>query len=598
MRKLVSFILCVCVLTVAFAACAQTYKPGTYTDTAPGNNGDVVVSVTFSADALTAINIDQHSETLGISDAAIARIPEEIVAYQSLGVDSVSGATNTSLAIINAAAKCVEQAGGDVEALKGVVVEKAATGETVGLTTDLVVVGGGGAGMTSTIAATKKGLDVILLEKMTFMGGATSICGGAMIITGSELQKTYGVENDSPQAMYEDLYRNGHELNDPEKLTLYTQNVGATADWLNDVVGVQFKEGLNTLAEHSINRVANFEGSAAGLTKTLREAVHSTSAKVMLETRATDLIVEEGAVVGVQAFGSDGTVYEIRAKAVLLATGGFGNNQEMLPDSLKPVLYYGPESSTGDGHKMAQSVGAKFQMMEVGKSYPNGVEVAPGKGKSTINANRNAIDVSGIIVGKDGNRLWDERGANKDLLAVQLEQPDQTMYFFMDAASFEAFRTGLANTGINEASVEEWLENNGSKPPLFAHAETVDEVAAIAGIDAEQLKATIERFNGFVRNGVDEDFGRAPKYLQAEIGDGPYYIVEQRPRFATTLGGVCATNNLEVINEDGIVIPNLYAAGELIGGVQGDDSPPGSNVGWALTSGRIVGEYIADQLNG
>ena len=237
-------------------------------------------------------------------------------------------------------------------------------------------------------------------------------------------------------------------------------------------------------------------------------------------------------------------------------------------------------------------------MMELGKCYPNGVEVAPGKGKSTINANRNAIDVSGIIVSREGKRLWDERGANKDLLAVQLAQPEQTMYFFMDAASFEAFKTGLGNTGINEENVRAWLDNNASVPPLFAHGETVDQVAALAGIDAEGLKATIERYNQFVENGVDEDFGRAAQYLKAKIGEGPYYIVEQKPRFATTLGGVCATDNFQVIKEDGSMIPGLYAAGELIGGVQGDDSPPGSNVGWALTSGRMAGTYIAGQLKG
>jgi urocanate reductase len=596
-NKWVALLLALTVLMLAVAP-AGAYTAGVYTASASGNNGPITVEVTFADGAIERVEVVEHSETPGLSDPALERIPAAIVENQSLKVDAVSGATNTSKAILAAVEDCVLQAGGDVEALKAASGEEAAQAdEATQLSTDLLIVGGGGAGMVATIRARESGIDVILLEKMSFLGGATSISGGAMIITGSQLQKDYGVSDDTPEALFADNMENGHDLNDPDKLLLYAQNIGETTDWLHDTVGVAFREGeLNFRAEHSINRVADFEGSAAGVTKTLREQTDASGATVMMETRAESLIVEDGAVVGAKALAADGTVYEIRAKAVLLATGGFGANQELLPDALKPVLYYGPPSSTGDGHIMAQSLGAKFQMMEYGKIYPNGVEIAPNIGKSTINANRAAIAASGIIVGKDGNRLWDEMGTNKDLLAVLQQQPDQTMYFFMDQVSFDAFKTGLSNTGITEDNVTAWLANNGSEPPLFAHGETVDEVAAVAGIDAAQLNATIERYNGFVEAGVDEDFARRAEYLSAKIGEGPYYIVEQKPRFATTLGGVCATDNFEVIDEADQPIPGLFAAGELIGGVQGDDSPPGSNVGWALTSGRMAAEYIVEQL--
>lgn len=582
---------------MVFAMPASAYTAGVYTASTSGNNGAVKVEVTFTDGVIESVKVLEHSETPGLSDPAIERIPSAIVENQSLAVDVVSGATNTSKAILAAVEDCVKQAGGDVDALKAASSESTEAGETVSMTTDLVIVGGGGAGMTAAINARANGIEVVLLEKMSFLGGATSICGGSMIITGSKLQREFGVENDTPEALFADNFKNGGELNDVEKLKLYTENVGETTDWLRDFVGVGFRDdGLMYQAEHSIDRVANFEGSAAGLTKTLAEKTNASGATVMMETRAESLIVEDGVVSGVIAKAADGTVYEIKAKAVLLATGGFGANQDLLPDTLKPVLYYGPPSSTGDGHIMAQSVGAKFQMMEYGKIYPNGVEVAPNIGKSTIYANMAATKAAGIIVSKDGNRIWNEKGTNKDLLKVLQQQPDQTMYFFMDQASFDAFKTGLANTGITEDNVTEWLANNGSKAPLFAHGETVEEVAAIAGINAENLKATIDRYNGFVEAGADEDFGRPAEFLTAKIGEGPYYIVEQKPRFATTLGGVCTTDNFEIINEQGELIPGLYAAGELIGGVQGEDSPPGSNVGWALTSGRMVGEYIAKQL--
>ncbi len=582
---------------MVFAMPASAYTAGVYTASASGNNGAMTVEVTFADGVIESVKVLEHSETPGLSDPAIERIPSAIVENQSLAVDVVSGATNTSKAILAAVEDCVKQAGGDVEALKAASNKSAEAGETVSLTTDLVVVGGGGAGMTAAINARANGIEVVLLEKMSFLGGATSICGGSMIITGSQMQKDFGVSDDSAEVLYADNFKNGGELNDQAKLKLYSENVGETADWLRDEVGVGFREdGLMFQAEHSINRVANFEGSAAGLTKTLADQTNASGATVMMETRAETLIVEDGVVTGVTAKAADGTAYEIKAKAVLLATGGFGANQDLLPDTLKPVLYYGPPSSTGDGHIMAESVSAKFQMMEYGKIYPNGVEVAPNIGKSTIYANMASTKVAGIIVGKDGNRVWNEKGTNKDLLKVLQQQPDQTMYFFMDRASFDAFKTGLANTGITDENVTAWLANNGSEKPLFAHGETVEEVAAVAGIDAAQLKATIERYNGFVEAGTDEDFGRPAEFLAAKIGEGPYYIVEQKPRFATTLGGVCATDNFEIVDENDAPIPGLYAAGELIGGVQGEDSPPGSNVGWALTSGRMVGEYIAQQL--
>ncbi|HIT68966.1 MAG TPA: FAD-dependent oxidoreductase [Candidatus Aphodomonas merdavium] len=597
LKTLVALCLVLC-LALPCLALAETYAAGTYTAAASGNNGDVTVEVVLSQDAIESVTVTEHSETPGLSDPALERIPAAIVEGQTLAVDAVAGATNTSKAILAAVEACIAQAGGNVEALKVAFQADEAAAETVELSTDLVIVGGGGAGMTAAINARLAGIDVILLEKMATTGGATAICGGSMIITGSELQKQFGEENDSAEAMYADLMNNGHNLNDPEKLKLYTENVGDTADWLVSTAGVAFREdGLMYQAEHSVNRVANFEGSAAGLAQSLRDKVAEVGAEVMLETRADGLVVEDGAVVGVTATAADGVQYVIKADAVLLATGGFGNNVDLLPESLQSVLYYGPVCATGDGHIMAQSVNAKFQMMDLGKIYPNGIEVAPRIGKSTIYANMAACNVAGIIVGIDGNRVWNEKGANKDLLTVLLAQPDQTMYFFMDQASFDAFKTGLANTGITEADVEKYLAANGSEGPLFAHGETVEEVAAIAGIDADALKATIERYNGFVAAGVDEDFGRPAEFLTAQISaEGPYYIVEQKPRFATTLGGVCTTDDFEIINEAGEVIPGLFAAGELIGGVQGDDSPPGSNVGWALTSGRMAGEIIANRI--
>ena len=139
------------------------------------------------------------------------------------------------------------------------------------------------------------------------------------------------------------------------------------------------------------------------------------------------------------------------------------------------------------------------------------------------------------------------------------------------------------------------MQNNGATTPVFAHGDTLAEVAAAAGVDGAALEKTVERYNGFVAAGVHEDFGRAATYMTMPIGDGPYYLVEQKPRFATTMGGLVVNTSLQVINTKDEVIGGLYAAGEVVGGVMGDDSPSGANNGWALTAGKLAAEAIAEQ---
>lgn len=170
-------------------------------------------------------------------------------------------------------------------------------------------------------------------------------------------------------------------------------------------------------------------------------------------------------------------------------------------------------------------------------------------------------------------------------------------YVFMDQKSWEGFYKRLPETGVSHEDADKYLADNGKNAPLFVKAATIEEVAKLAGVNAENLKATVARYNGFVKAKKDADFDRPAKYMNAEISaEGPYYIVEQKPRFATTMGGVCTDDNLNIVKTNGQVIPNLYAAGELVGGVMGDDSPAGANVGWALTSGKFAADRIAEAI--
>ena len=570
---------------------AGIYTPGTYTGTAAGKNGDVKVEVTFSANAIDSVKVVEHSETAGISDGAIENIPAAIVENQSLAVDTVSGATITSDAILKAVADAVAQAGGDVEALKNVAAP-AGEKEAKELSADVIVVGGGGAGMAAATRLAQLGKSVILVEKSGFLGGAISVSGGNQVVMGSQLQIDNGVADDSVESMVADFEANGANKNNKEILTLFAENVGATTDWLVASCGITFEEGLHQLGEYSHNRELAYTGGGAGFAEAMRKAVEEAGVQVLLNTKAESLIADNGTVTGVKAASSDAD-YTLTAGDVVLATGGYGANKDMLTDEMKSALYYGPASSTGEGIQMAQAVGAQTANMEYGKRYPNGIEVSEGMAKSTIAGNIVGWTMSAILVNKDGNRVVNEKASNRTILEEELKQEGGELYLLLDAETFEAWKAKLAPAGISDADIEKYLEANGTTTPVFAHGETLEEAAAAAGINADNLKATVEKYNGFVAKGSDDDFGRAATYLTKTIGEGPYYIVEQKPRFATTMGGLVINTSMQVLNEAGEPISGLYAAGENCGQVMGDDSPSGANNAWALTSGKLAADAIA-----
>lgn len=572
---------------------ARTYTPGTYTGVGAGKNGDITVEVTFSAEKIERITVVSHSETPSLSDAAIANIPTQIVEAQSLGVDAVSGATYTSNGIVEAVADAVKQAGGDVEALKNVQI---ASGEHVEeeLTTDVVVVGGGGAGMSAAVRLAELGQQVILFEKASFLGGAISVSGGNQVIMGSQLQADNGVEDDSVESMVADFEANGAGKNNEEILTLFAENVGAATDWLVASCGIEFDAGLHQLGEYSHNRELAYTGGGAGFAERMRKAVESSGAAVYLSTKVESLLVEDGAVVGVKAVSTDGTKeYTVHAANVVLATGGYGNNKDMLTDEMKSALYYGPATSTGDGIRMAEAVNAQTANMEYGKRYPNGIEVDTGIAKSTIAGNIMGWTMSAILVNTDGNRVVNEKASNRTILEEELQQPGGMLYLLLDSETFEVWKTKLAPAGISEGDIEKYLAANGTTTPVFAHGETLEEAAAAAGVNAENLAATVEKYNSFVEKGEDADFGRNASYLTMKIGAGPYYLIEQKPRFATTMGGLVVNTNMQVLNQEGSAISGLYAAGETCGQVMGDDSPSGANNAWAITSGKLAADAIA-----
>lgn len=608
MKKLSKIILAL-LLMLSISACSTSntdddttseamFTAGTYACSAKGNNGDVELEITFSDNAIDAINVTAQAETAGLGDTAIENIIAEILEKQTLAVDTVTGATNSSNAVINAVKDCVTQAGGDVEAFSQAVAETEKQEET--LEADVVVVGGGGAGLTAAIKAAEEGLNVILVEKTATLGGALGVSGGNQVVSGSSLQAEAGVSNDNVETMVADFKANGANLNVDELITLYAENVGTATDWLNSYVGVAYdmEGGLHVLAEYSVDRELAYEGGGAQAAATMSDFLKNTDATILTETRATKLLTTDGTVTGVYAEGKDAN-YTINANAVILATGGYGNNDDLLTEEMQNALYYGPASSTGDGIIMAtaEDVNAATRLMEYGKRYPNGIEVDEGVAKSTINSNIAAFNEgAAILVNPEGKRVVNEKASNREILTVELEQEGQMLYVLMDAPTFETYKEKLATTGVTAEAVDEYLAANGTSTPIFATADTLEELAAIVNMDPATLTATVDTYNSYVEAGNDADFGRPVEYMNKQINEGPYYIVEQKPRFATTMGGLVVNTSLQVLNTNDEVIPGLYAAGETVGGVMGDDSPSGANNGWAVTSGMLAGESVAANI--
>ena len=335
--------------------------------------------------------------------------------------------------------------------------------------------------------------------------------------------------------------------------------------------------------------------SGVSITNAIEKKCEEVGVEILMQTRATELLTEDGRVTGVLAESSDGTEYEIDADAVVLATGGYGANRDLLTDALAAVPYYGAACSTGDGHIMAQNVGAELVHMDFGKVYPGGWEYEDGKAKISLGYTLLAVQQEGaIIVNSDGVRTFREGGLNYEFKNSIRSDKNNVNYLVLDAEAFEVWKNAVNSKARGNLGSEEDIENavaaNGASKPIIYHADTLEEVAALAGMDGDALKATVERWNGFVAQGKDEDFGRTT--LPRGIGEGPYYLIAEKTRFATTLGGVVINTNFEVHTAAGDTIPGLYAIGEIAFGVNGDDTIQGTPLTWAISSGRLLGQQL------
>ncbi|MDN6585521.1 MAG: FAD-dependent oxidoreductase [Enterococcus sp.] len=574
-----------------------TFKPGTYTVEAKGHNSELAMNVTFSEERIEKIEADQSNESEGLSDQVFIRLPQQIIDGQTLNVDVISGASASSQGLIDGVAEAVEMAGASSEVLKARPKPTIKwSKEVVEEEADVVIVGSGAAGISAALRADQMGLKTIVVEKLSFVGGAISISGGNQVVMGSKLQAAAGVSDDTAECMVEDFLANGSGLNVPELLTTLAENVGETTDWVHEYMGVEYdmKNGLHTLAEYRKNRELAYEDGGHGFAASARKALERSNVTIYLQTKAESLLTDgNGKVTGLTAVEDTGKRHNIHAQAVILTTGSYGNNPNLLSQELNNILFYGTKSSTGDGILMTTTpeLNAATRLMEYGKIYPNGVEVSQGYAKSTIGGNIEVLKRNGLLVNTSGKRVINERASNKEILKVLLQQDPQMLFLLMDAKHFEIFTEAVEEGGITREDLARWIENEAETPQIF-QAATLEELAEKANMSRESLVDTVARYNGWVEKQKDEDFDRQLEFLQEKVGEGPYYMIEQKPRFATTMGGLVANSDLQVMNRNDQAIEGLYAAGEVVGGVMGSDSPSGANNAWALTSGKLAAETV------
>lgn len=608
MKKSLAMLMTLLFVLLGTTAWAQSYTAGVYTAQANGNNGPVTVEVEVSDAEILSVKVTEHAETAGLSDTPIERIPAKIVEGQTLAVDTVSGATNTSNAILKAAEDALAQAGADIEALKAVQEKDETAGETAERHVQALVIGAGGSGLAAAITLQEQGIETLVVDKMANAGGATALTG-ALINGGCSKQQAERGVTDDVQTMFMDAMVYGSFQNDARMTWLMVNNTGDSVDWLHDTVGVEFEEAINHFPEHTNDRAFYPKGKLPGyLTGTMEQHYLSNGGELLLETRAQHLLTEDGRVIGASCSTADGTL-NIYADVTLLATGGYGASVALRPVDQMGTLFYGASASTGDGIIMAEEVGAMTHYMQYLKSYPQGIEKPLDGGNITADGTTfrgNAyisplasqavtLNDGAIYVNVEGERCMNENMDFVSIKKVTQKQTDMTVYLVMDQKGYDNWMGMMeVSAGLTPEIVAPWLDEDDGKP-VFRKGATVEEAAAKAGIDAEKLSATVAHFNEMVASGKDDDFGRAEMSVGLD-SDGPIYIVEQRLRMATSLGGLKTSTSFEVYDENEQAIDGLYACGEVIGGVHGDESMPSNCVAWAVTSGRLAAKAAADAV--
>ena len=594
---------------------------GDFTGTAKGFGGDVSVTLTLTDGAITGCTAEGKDETEGVGSQAIAKMPGEIAESGSIAVDGVSGATVTSTAIKEAAAAALTAAGLNPDDYK-TAVENNATAEDSTVDADVVVVGAGGAGMTAAITAAAEGKSVVILESQSMVGGNSVRATGGMNAgktvyqDENEFGESAGVEKtlktaaekyadnetitalaktvseqwaayqanptgyfDSVELMELDTMIGGKGINDPELVETLCANSADAIDWLDEHgITLHNVSSFGGASVKRIHRPVNAEGKTVSvgsyMIPLLQENCEKAGVKMMLDTTATEILTDaNGAAVGVKATGASGETVTVNAKAVVLATGGFGANLDMVvkyKPELKGFMTTNAPGIQGQGIEMAQAIGAATVDMDQIQIHP------------TVEANTAALITEGlrgdgaILINEEGKRFIDEVGTRDVVSAAEIAQTGSYSWLVVDQAMVDA-------SSVIQGYIKKGYTVTG---------ETYEELGKAMGVDAAAFAETMEKWNGYVEAKNDPDFGRTS--FANPLNTAPYYAVKVTAGVHHTMGGLKINANTEVLNEKGEVIPGLFAAGEVTGGVHGANRLGGNAVADFTVFGRIAGAAASD----
>ena len=594
---------------------------GDFTGTAKGFGGDVSVTLTLTDGAITGCTAEGKDETQGVGSEAIAKMPGEIAESGSIAVDGVSGATVTSTAIKEAAAAALTAAGLNPDDYK-TAVENNATAEDSTVDADVVVVGAGGAGMTAAITAAGEGKSVVILESQSMVGGNSVRATGGMNAgktvyqDENEFGESAGVEKslktaaekyadnetitalaktvseqwaayqanptgyfDSVELMELDTMIGGKGINDPELVETLCANSADAIDWLDEHgITLHNVSSFGGASVKRIHRPVNAEGKTVSvgsyMIPLLQENCEKAGVKMMLDTTATEILTDaNGAAVGVKATGASGETVTVNAKAVVLASGGFGANLDMVvkyKPELKGFMTTNAPGIQGQGIEMAQAIGAATVDMDQIQIHP------------TVEANTAALITEGlrgdgaILINEEGQRFIDEVGTRDVVSAAEIAQTGSYSWLVVDQAMVDA-------SSVIQGYIKKGYTVTGA---------TYEELGKAMGVDAAAFAETMDKWNGYVEAKNDPDFGRTS--FANPLNTAPYYAVKVTAGVHHTMGGLKINANTEVLNEKGEVIPGLFAAGEVTGGVHGANRLGGNAVADFTVFGRIAGAAASD----
>ena len=593
---------------------------GSFTGTAKGM-GEVSVTLTLTDNVITDCTAKGDEETSGIGSVVIEQFPGEVVEGNTINLDSISGATITSNAFVEAAKAALTEAGLNPDDYMAKA-DKTANGETVSYDADVVVIGAGGAGMTAAMTAADAGQKVVILESQAMVGGNSARATGGMNAAKTvyqdenEFDQAAGVEKtlataaekyadnetitalaktvseqwaayqanptgyfDSVELMELDTMVGGKGINDPELVKTLCEGTADAIDWLDENgITLHNVSSFGGASVKRIHRPVNEEGKVvsvgAYMIPLLQENCEKRGIDIVLNTTVDTILTDaNGAAVGVSGTDKDGNTVVVNAKSVILATGGFGANLDMVTQykpELAGFMTTNAAGAQGQGIEMATAIGAGTVDMDQIQIHP------------TVEANTAALITEGlrgdgaILVNANGERFVDEVGTRDVVSAAEIAQPGSYSWLIVDQAMADA-------SSVIQGYIKKGYTKTGA---------TYEELAKELDVDPAAFANTMETWNGYVEAKNDPDFGRTS--FANPLNNGPYYAIKVTAGVHHTMGGVTINSATEVLKEDGTVIPGLFAAGEVTGGVHGANRLGGTAVADFVVFGRIACESAAN----